>query len=131
MYIILNKGANMSTGKAAAQAGHAAVEAYRRSKPELVDAWYEGGHFKKIVLEAQDAQQLGAMQVYIQARGFRVVPIIDEGYTEVDAFTLTAVGVEIVDKDDPHVAATFGTFRTYREREQARADTERHWWQRG
>jgi peptidyl-tRNA hydrolase len=139
MYLFLNKGLGMSTGKAAAQVAHAAVEAYRismnadsparhgekRPQPHLpstalyetnvVRRWYCGGHYMKLVMEARDSDHLRAIETYLEARGFRTVLIIDEGRTEVEHLTLTALGVEIVDKDDPHVQATFGDFKLYRD----------------
>lgn len=124
MYIILNQNAGMSTGKAAAQASHAAVEAYRLSlgatphipcvqhdeEPNIVRRWYRGGHYTKIVLGAEN---MDFVRGYIEARGFKCALIVDEGRTEIAPFTPTAVGVEIVDKDDPHVQDTFGEFKLY------------------
>lgn len=131
MYIFLNAGAGMSTGKAAAQAAHAGVEAYRIScglvphQPQedqtpkesaVVRHWYKGGHYKKIVLRANDAQHLLTIQHYLADRDFLTALIVDEGMTEVEPHTPTALGVEVADKDHPHVAATFSTFDLYRER---------------
>lgn len=124
MYIFLNKGLGMSTGKAAAQAAHAAVEAYRlstnaaESGPDgerLIDAWYKGGHYTKIVLEARDEAQLHTIDRYLRDRGQQTALIIDEGRTEISAFSATALGVAIVDKDDEYVAATFSSFKTYKD----------------
>jgi PTH2 family peptidyl-tRNA hydrolase len=116
MYLILNKGAKMSTGKAAAQAAHAAVEAYIATpESNLKRVWHRGGHYTKIVLEAKDADELQTMRDYIHDRGFGSVKIIDEGRTEVDPFTFTALGCCIVDKDDAHTAATFGSFKLYKD----------------
>lgn len=134
MYIILNKSLGMSTGKAAAQAAHAAVEAYRismlqhplypeRVVPHLpakelyetnaVRLWYKGGHYTKIVLETEG--DLKSVSEYLHARGFNNALIIDEGRTEIAPFTPTAIGCAIVDKDNPHVQATFGQFPLYRD----------------
>lgn len=115
MYIVLNKGAKMSPGKLAAQAAHASVQAYLTSKVSLFNAWQQGGHYTKIILEARDETHLASIERYIRDRGFKTSLIIDEGRTEVEAHTVTALGVEIVDKDDPHVAATFSTFETYKQ----------------
>jgi peptidyl-tRNA hydrolase len=115
MYIFLNKGAGMSTGKSSAQAAHAAVEAFRISDPELVDAWYVGGHHTKIVLEARNAEHLITISHYLADRGFSSKTIIDEGRTEVEPHTITALGCAIVDKDDEHTAAAFGGFTLYRD----------------
>jgi peptidyl-tRNA hydrolase len=113
MYIFVNKGLGMSTGKAAAQASHAAVEAYRLSKPALVEHWYKGNHYTKLVMEAQDAEQMRVIERYINDRGFKTSLIIDEGLTEIEPHSITALGVEVVDKDDPHTLETFSTFKLY------------------
>jgi peptidyl-tRNA hydrolase len=139
MYIFLNAGAGMSTGKAAAQAAHAAVEAYRLScppapdRPEqmgyfvqsgIVNRWYQGGHYKKIVLRADDEQHLHTIQRYLEDRGFKTKLIVDEGMTEVRPHTATALGVEVVNKDDGHTAATFSTFDLFRDPQGAEESAE-------
>jgi peptidyl-tRNA hydrolase len=105
----------MSTGKAAAQAQHAAVEAYRLSDPKLLDHWYLGGHYTKLVMLAEDTEQMRTIQHYLEERGFLTKLIIDEGHTEIAPLSVTALGVEVVDRDEPHVAATFETFKLYKE----------------
>jgi PTH2 family peptidyl-tRNA hydrolase len=115
MYLFLNKGLGMSTGKAAAQVAHAAVEAFRLSESNLLQDWYTGGHYTKLVMEARDTEHLFVIKHYLEERGFKVALIIDEGRTEIEPHTPTALGVEVVDKNDPHTAATFESFRTYRE----------------
>lgn len=126
MYIFVNKGAGMSTGKTAAQAGHAAVNAFVLSmkhsengafmeETNLVRVWYKGGHYMKLVMECRDADHLRDTERYLRDRGFKTALIIDEGHTEVPHITPTALGVELVDKDDPHVAATFSGFKLYRD----------------
>lgn len=138
MYIFLNKGLGMSTGKAAAQAAHAAVEAYRLTEQNIItgnrtasavhEAWYEGGHYKKIVLEARDRHQLRDIEHYLNERRFLTKLIIDEGRTEIAAFTPTALGVEIVNKDNAHVAKTFSGFRLYQDEEPQRPKWTKRWW---
>jgi peptidyl-tRNA hydrolase len=140
MYIFLNKGLNMSTGKAAAQASHAAVEAFAAScgrrynapngraqfeETNVVRHWYKGGHYTKLVMEARDTEQLRSIETYLHHRGFKAVLIIDEGHTEGTEFVPTALGIEIVDKDNPHVASTFSEFKTYRPEEAKRSVKER------
>lgn len=139
MYIFVNKGLGMSTGKVAAQVAHAAVEAYRLSlvvppaEPDhvrvhsnLVNQWYKGGHYAKYVMECRDRDHLVDTDKYLRARGFRTVLVIDEGHTEVQPIVPTAIGVEIVDRDDAHVRATFSSFDLYRD-----PQPRRRWWQRG
>lgn len=116
MYIFINKGLGMSTGKAAAQASHAAVEAFRKSDPNLEFEWLLGGHYKKLVMEADDSDELANIGGYLADRGFDPEWIYDEGLTEFDGrMRHTALGVPIVDKDDPNVKVTFSTFRLYKD----------------
>jgi peptidyl-tRNA hydrolase len=128
MYIVANEGLGMSPGKLAAQTAHAAVEAYRlscieapvdkfgvtfRGEARLVKEWYKGGHYTKIVLGARDSQHLLTLERYIKERGFKTALIIDEGRTEIEPHSPTAIGVEIVDKDDEHTWATFGSIKLF------------------
>lgn len=114
----------MTPGKIAAQAQHAAVEAFRISDPAILDAWYLGGHYCKLVMLAEDDVHLITIQKYIEERGFQTKLIIDEGRTEIRPLSTTALGVEVVDRDDPHTAATFGTFKLYKENPRVRQTLE-------
>lgn len=104
----------MSPGKLAAQAAHAAVLAYEATPDNNTKrVWWRGGHYTKIVLMADD---LAVAKAYIEDRGFACERVIDEGRTEFDGkMTPTFLGVQIVDKSDAHVQATFGEFKLYRE----------------
>jgi peptidyl-tRNA hydrolase len=115
MYLFLNRGLGMSTGKASAQVAHAAVEAFRISSSKMIDAWYVGGHYTKLVMLAEDSENLLVIDRYLTDRGFKTGLIIDEGRTEIKPHSPTALGIEIVDKDNPHVQASFESFRTYKE----------------
>lgn len=99
MYIFINKGLKMSTGKSIAQGAHAACEAVRMSKLEMIKAWNEYGFYTKMVMEARDANHLDYIQKYLEERDIKSKLIIDEGRTEIPAHTPTALGVEIIDKD--------------------------------
>lgn len=116
MYLFVNKGLGMSTGKTAAQVAHAAVEAYRLTPDNNTKrVWHRGGHYMKLVMECRDADHLVNTGRYLEARGVRVALVLDEGHTEVPPITPTALGTEIVDKDDAHIAATFSSFKLYRD----------------
>lgn len=115
MYIFLNKGLGMSLGKSAAQAAHAAIEAFGVSDFQLIEDWYLGGHYTKLVMEARDEAHLKTIQTYLESRGFKTEMIIDEGMTEIDPHQTTALGVAIVDRNDPHTKATFGSFKLYKD----------------
>ena len=111
-YILLDRTLPMSTGKAAAQASHAAVEGFRLTPegPEL-RAWLRAKQYAKVVLEVDDIQTALA---YITNRGFKAELIIDEGRTEFGGkLTPTAIGCEIVDKDWAKVREVFGVFDLY------------------
>lgn len=114
-YIFVNKGLGMSAGKLAAQAAHASVESYRISDPVLIERWYEGKHYTKLVMQARDERHLETIERYLTERGIKSVLIIDEGMTEIDAHQMTALGVEIVDKEAGDTAAVFSTFELYRD----------------
>jgi peptidyl-tRNA hydrolase len=132
MYLFANKGLGMSSGKMSAQVAHAAVEAFHISDPELVAQWYVGGHYCKYVMAAEDETHLHTIKYYLEQRGFKTKLIVDEGHTEIRPHTATALGVEIVDKDDAHVAATFGDFKIYRDppvRPKPDKLRRRRWWQ--
>lgn len=115
MYIFVNRGLGMSAGKIGAQAAHAAVEAFRISKPGLIKSWYSGGHYTKLVMLATSEQHLSTIQEYLEARGFKTALIIDEGMTEIAPHSKTALGVEIVDKADEHTRDTFSQFQLYKD----------------
>lgn len=129
-YIILNKGAGMSTGKAAAQAAHASqmgllaqVDFDTLRSPyedKLTNLWMRGGHYAKIVLEVPSAECLKDAERYINDRGFRTALIIDEGRTEISPVTPTALGTGVVDKDFPHARETFSAFKLYSDTPNAR-----------
>lgn len=137
MYIFVNKGLGMSPGKIAAQAGHAAVEAALLSNgygapmtaesARLWDAWRSGLHYAKYVMEARDNEHIRDIERYLRDRGFRTALILDEGHTEVPAISPTALGVALVDKDDPHTSATFSSFKLYREPRPPRDPTHAVW----
>lgn len=110
MYIFVNEELAMSRGKLGAQTGHAAVEAYKASTPHMIEQWELGGHYTKLIMSARSFDHLCVIERYLNDRGFETVMIIDEGRTEVAPLSATALGVEIVDRDDPHTKATFESF---------------------
>lgn len=117
MYLIVNRGLGMSPGKIAAQAAHAAVEGFRLTPPDsnLLRLWYRSGHYKKIVLLGKDEAHMRNAYDYLTDRDIAVAKIIDEGRTEIESLSLTALGCELVDKHDPHIAGIFEAFELYKE----------------
>lgn len=119
MYIFANNGLNMSPGKLAAQCSHAAVEAYRISENQaeatgdrsILHHWLTRG-YTKLVMEARDTEHLISIKMALVEKGYAVSLIIDEGRTEIDPQTPTALGVQVVDRDDEQVQFDFADFRT-------------------
>lgn len=116
MYIVANQGLGMSPGKLAAQVAHAAVKAYALSYSVRVQKWNETG-YTKIVLAARDTEHLLSVERYLKEKlpETNTFLVVDEGRTEIDPHTPTALGVEIVDKEDPAVQFAFADLKTYRE----------------
>ena len=121
----------MSVGKAAAQAAHAemlALEDYHSGESYAGDPqfewverirpihkeWIDSGHYTKLVMEARDENHLWNIEYYLRTRGYRTYTVVDEGRTEIDPFTKTAMAVELVDKDDERIQQHFGEFRIYK-----------------
>lgn len=112
MYIFVNEGLGMSPGKMAAQASHAAIEAYRATNSTMVEEWYKAGHYTKLIMQARDTEHLISIERYLRERGISSRLIIDEGHTEIPPITPTALGVVVVDRDDPEISAIFSSFQT-------------------
>jgi peptidyl-tRNA hydrolase len=82
----------------------------------LHNEWVDSGHYTKLVLKAQDSTAMHTIKHYLEARGYRTYLVIDEGRTEIDPFSPTALAVELVDKDDEKVGQHFGEFKLYRDK---------------
>lgn len=116
MYLISSPRVDMSKGKFAAQAGHATQLALELTPDDrLSHIWrWCGGHYAKVVLMSDD---LDLTAEYLRERGFSVAKVIDEGRTEFgDTLTTTFLGVQVLDKNNAGVAATFSQFKLYRDR---------------
>jgi len=112
MYLFVNKGINMSPGKMAAQTAHAACCAQRISNDQLINDWYEFGFYTKIVLEARSERHLETIKKYLEERDIKTSLIIDEGRTELNPHTMTALGVEVIDKNIK--GEIFKSFKLYK-----------------
>ena len=85
----------MSKGKIAAQAGHAAVssaqDAYTHHK-KWWEAWmYEGQ--KKVAVKVADEKELGKLEEAADQLGLPHALIVDRGLTEVPEGTVTCLGI--------------------------------------
>lgn len=106
----------MSAGKIAAQVAQASIGAYRISNAKIAAQWWDiGQHHPTYVMLARDDMHLAFIERYLRDRNFDTFIMIDEGMTEIEPITPTALAVEIVDKADPHTAATFMAFELYRD----------------
>ncbi len=111
MYIFINEGLGMSPGKIAAQASHAAVEAYKLSSDYMIDGWERTGT-TKLVMSGRDAEHLRTIHDYLTRQNFLCHLVIDEGRTEIPSHSITALGVEIVEREDEKVKFAFSDFQT-------------------
>ena len=90
---------NISKGKAAAQASHAAVAAAiksEREKRQEFETWWRTGQ-KKVVLAVDSEVELLDLEAKLRATGVIVVKIDDAGRTQLPPGTTTALGI------GPHV----------------------------
>lgn len=94
IYIVINGELNMSAGKAAAQAVHAAAM--------LSGIHTFSSEIKRtvIVLEAKNTQQLMNLRGYLSAMNIPSEYYIDEGVNEVGAYSVTALAVGPIEADD-------------------------------
>ncbi len=93
--LVFRSDLQMSKGKIAAQAGHAAVsaaqEAYVHHK-KWWEAWlYEGQ--KKVAVKVPGEKELGELEKAADEMGLPHALIIDRGLTEVPEGTITCLGI--------------------------------------
>lgn len=109
LYIILNGSLNMSSGKASAQAVHAAMmmqEEYRNK--------FLGDYVRRvIVLEASGREQMDGIADYLHDAGIHYEYYIDECVNEVQAFSMTAMIVEPFASDDVKLREIFSKLPLY------------------
>lgn len=114
VYVFLNKSLHMTTGKAAAQAVHAAMKV-GRVRENFSGIWSDVAQRTVIVLEARDENHMRNIADYLFERGYDTHKIVDEGVNEIDPHTITALATEVLEKEDEHVQATFSSFKLYRD----------------
>jgi peptidyl-tRNA hydrolase len=123
-YLIMDPSLDMGEGKARAQAAHASVEGLRISAKEpwgnpwdstIVNRWYQGGHYAKIVLAADDL--LTALSVHRDSR-HQVRLSLTRAARSSSPLTAPLSASEILDKDMPHVRETFSVFKLYPSKEE-------------
>ena len=90
--LIVNGALFLPSGKMAAQAAHASVAAFLKAGPASRKAWLDAG-MPKIVLEAQDAAQLGDLFHRAAAANLPAYLVRDAGRTIIAAGTVTCLGI--------------------------------------
>ena len=92
--VIIRTDLKMGRGKLAAQAGHAFVEAYKKTKtknPDTITAWELTGG-EKVVLKVSGETELIKYFTRLK-RKFPTVLIRDAGHTQIKAGSKTCIGV--------------------------------------
>ncbi|MCJ7430793.1 peptidyl-tRNA hydrolase Pth2 [Candidatus Bathyarchaeota archaeon] len=85
----------LSKGKAAVQAGHAAVSAAeeaRKHRREWWQAWIDEGQ-RKIAVKVKTEKELLELEKEAKELGFPCALIIDRGLTEIPPNTVTCLGI--------------------------------------
>lgn len=128
LYLFVNKGLGMSTGKVSAQVAQATVGTMLVSDEDILTKWWEGPgqHHAVYVMQAEDNEHIYTIERYLNARGFKTFVMIDEGMTEIRPHTPTVLGVEVVDKEDENVEASFMAFKLYRDTKPQ--TKKKRWW---
>ncbi len=95
MVIVVRNDLKLSKGKAAAQAGHAAVScafASNKKDPKTFREWWDKGQ-AKIVLKVDSEAQLYEIKSFADAQGIINCVITDAGRTEIAPGTVTCIGL--------------------------------------
>mmetsp|Transcript_40403 Transcript_40403/g.65323 ORF Transcript_40403/g.65323 Transcript_40403/m.65323 type:complete len:200 (-) Transcript_40403:49-648(-) len=110
--VVARSDLGLSAGKLAAQVGHAVHDAVTGASKKTLEAWEEDGSMI-IVLQVDSEQALAQLEKAAQKKGVKSHDCRDEGLTEVedDTWTALAVGPELSSKVD----AVTGKLELYRD----------------
>lgn len=95
MVIVFRSDLQLSKGKAAVQAGHAAVSATeeaRKHKKEWWDAWLGEGQ-RKIAVKVKSEKELLELEKWAKEFALPCALIADRGLTEIPPNTITCLGI--------------------------------------
>jgi PTH2 family peptidyl-tRNA hydrolase len=93
--IIFRSDLKLSKGKAATQAGHAAVSAAeeaRKHRRQWFKDWFDEGQ-RKIVVKVKTEKELHEFETQAEELGLPHALIVDRGLTEVPPGTVTCLGI--------------------------------------
>lgn len=93
--LILRTDLEMSRGKIAAQAGHAAISAAeeaRKKHPKWWKAWLEEGQCK-VALKVKSKQELLKLEKEAKTSNLPSALVTDRGLTEIPPGTITCLGI--------------------------------------
>jgi len=90
--VIVRKDLKMSTGKIAAQASHASIEAVLKSDNSKVKSWREGG-MKKVVLKVNSRGELLKFKNEADRNKLITALIKDAGHTQIKPGSITCLGI--------------------------------------
>jgi PTH2 family peptidyl-tRNA hydrolase len=93
--IVFRSDLNLSKGKLAAQAGHAAVSAAEEARKRhrtWWDAWLFEGQ-RKIAVKVKDEKELLEFETQAKDLGLPSALIVDRGLTEIREGTVTCLGI--------------------------------------
>ena len=108
-FIIIPKKPKMSIGKVASQTAHASFMSLEKENKELIEQWKISGQCV-IVLQCKDTNQLFGIATYLEQWDVVNHLYIDEGMTEVDMGTPTALATGIIPEDKQWM---FSTLKLY------------------
>jgi len=97
-YVVIPKSIKMSVGKAASQTAHATFMALEQQKEDkIIKKWKESG-MCVIVLECSTPLQIMGIAKYLEQWNIPHHLYIDEGLTEVEMGTPTALATGVLDE---------------------------------
>lgn len=125
MYVFVNKGLKMNTGKVSAQVAHAQEELFTELRHLGGEAWEHHLNCMSqnprtvIILEAKDTDELYKINSYLESCDIITGIYVDEGSADGDyMLEPTAVACEYLDKCDPRTETIFKMFKLYTYEEQ-------------
>lgn len=93
--IVFRSDLKLSKGKAATQAGHAAVSAAeetRKHRKQWFEDWLSEGQ-RKIVVKVKNEKEMRELETQAKELGLPSALIIDRGLTEIPPGTVTCLGI--------------------------------------